>query len=80
MIIVPLEEVISLSIVGLYLSIGNALNPLNPATDYKQQHHKGGEELNKTSFGITRTSHTSYDVARSSLMDSIVSPKVKTAE
>jgi len=37
-----LEEATSLSIVGLYLSTGNALNPLNLATDHKQQHHKGG--------------------------------------
>jgi hypothetical protein len=36
-----LEEARSLSIVGLYLNTGNALNPLNLATDCKQQHHKG---------------------------------------
>jgi len=39
---VHLEEATSLSTVSLYLSIGNALNPLNLATDCKQQHHKGG--------------------------------------
>jgi hypothetical protein len=38
-----LEETTNLSIVGLYLNIGNALNPLNPAIGCKQQHHMGGK-------------------------------------